>query len=271
LHALLIHPAVQAVLAPFLVALLTAELLQRLRLSGLSAIAGLAVTVYLVSGFSYAPLTTNSKIIWICIGSGLLAIPLIVLNTSLWRPLLTVLGAAAGVWVAQRLLLQHSTPVALQWGLGLALYVGWQVFWMDTLHELPVRASSAGIALGLGSGAVLMIAGATLMGKYNLAIGSAAAAFLFIMFVSNSHLMASRSFTLPLALLSALTTSLAVLSGKLPWYILSVFALIPLTAKLPVADRSAVWVQATLLTTATLAVALGAVYISWRIHGWHAF
>ena len=45
MQALLNHPAVQAGLAPFVVALIVAELLLRMRLSGLAIIAGFAVTV----------------------------------------------------------------------------------------------------------------------------------------------------------------------------------------------------------------------------------
>ena len=271
MQALLTHPLVQAVLAPFLVALLTAELLQRLRLSGFAIIAGFAITVYLVSGFAYAPLTGTRKIIWLGIASGLLAIPLSLLNWSLWRPVLTVLAASAAVWVVQRVLLQQPTAVALQWGVGCALFVGWLVFWMDDLQDSPVRAASAGMALGLGSGAAIMIAGSTVLGKYDLAIGSAAAAYLFIMFVSNRHLPCGRSFTLPLALIIGLTGCLAVLTTKLPWYALVVLAVIPLVAKLPISDRSSVWVQAILLSAATLACALLAAYLSWRINGWTAF
>jgi hypothetical protein len=271
LHALITHPAIQAVLAPFLAALLTAELLQRMRLSGLAIIAGFAITVYLVSGFAYAPLTGTRKIIWLCLASGLIAIPLSLLNWSLWRPLLTVLGAAAAVWVAQRILMQHPTAVALQLGAGCALYAGWIIFWMDDLQDAPVRAGSAGMALGLGTGAAIMIAGSTVLGKYNLAIGSAAAAYSFIMFASNTHLSCGRSFTLPIALIAGLSGCLVVLTEKLPWYALAVLAVIPLAAKLPVSDKSPVWVQTTLLSAATLACAVGAAYISWRINGWAAF
>ncbi|HUX89774.1 MAG TPA: hypothetical protein VMV48_03695 [Gallionellaceae bacterium] len=271
MHALLTHPAVQAVLAPFLVALLTAELLQRMRLSGLAIIAGFAITVYLVSGFAYAPLTNIRKIIWLCIASGLLAVPLSLINWALWRPVLTVLAVASALWVTQRLLLQYPIAITLQWGAGCALFVGWLTFWMDDLQDSPIRAGSAGMALGLGTGAALLIAGSSLLGKYDLAMGSAAFAYLFIMFVSDSHLPCGRSFTLPLALVAGLTGCLAVLTAYLPWYTLLVLALIPLAAKLPVSDRSPVWVQITLLSAATLAFALGAAFLSWRIHGWAAF
>lgn len=270
MHALLTHPAAQAVLAPFLIALLTAELLQRMRLSGLAVIAGFAITVYLVSGFSYAPLTSTHKLVWLSVASGLLAIPLSLINGSLWRPVLTVLAAAAAVWVAQRILMQQPTAVALQWGAGCALYVGWIVFWMDDLQGSPVRAGSAGMALGLGTGAAILIAGSSILGKYDLAIGSAAAAYLFIMFASNSHLSCGRSFTLPLSLIAGLSAILAVLTARLPWYALAVLALIPLAAKLPVSDKSPVWVQTTLLSAATLVCASGAAYLSWHSNGWAA-
>lgn len=271
MHALLTHPAVLAFLAPFLIALLTAEVLQRLRLSGLAIIAGFAVTVYLMGGFSYTLQSGTQKIVWLVIVSGLIAIPISPGNWSLWRPVLIVLAIAAFVWVAQRALLQHSTATAIQWGVGCAVYVGWIVFWMDALADTPVRAASAGMALSLGTAAALLIAGISVQGKYDLAIGSAAFAYLFIMFVSNSLLPCGRSFTLPLSLIAALTACMAVLSAKLPWYVLAVFAVIPLTAKLPVSDHAPVWIQATLLSSAALACALAATYLSWHVHGWAAF
>jgi len=91
------------------------------------------------------------------------------------------------------------------------------------------------------------------------------------MLVSNSHLPCGRSFTLPLSLIAGLTGCLAVLTVKLPWYVLPVLAAIPLAAKLPVSVKSAVWLQTVLLSAATIACALGAVYLSWRINGWAAF
>ena len=271
MQAFLTHPAVQAVLAPFLISLLVAELLQRIRLSGLAIIAGLAITVYLLGGIAFPPLTGSQKIIWLSIASGLLAIPLSLFNWSLWRPVITVLAAAGAVWVVQRTLLQQPTAVALQWGAGCALYTGWIAYWMDDLSNSPVRAGSGGLALGLGTGVTLLIAGSTLLGKYDLAIGSATAAYLFIMFVSNNHLPCGRSFTLPLALVTATTGCLAVLTTKLPWYALAALAVIPLAAKLPVSDKYSVWVQTTLLSAATMALALLAAYLSWTIHGWTAF
>jgi hypothetical protein len=271
LHALLAHPAIQAIAAPFLVALLSAELLQRLRLSGLALIAGLAIAVYLLSGLSFSLQGSMHKIVWLSIGAGLLGIPLGLANWWLWRPVLMVLAAAAMLWVAQHALLQHPLAITLQWGAGCALYVGWLVFWMDELHDSPLRAASAGLGLALGTSAVLLLAGVSLPGKYDLALGSAVFAYLLIMVASNSLLPCGRSFTLPLSLLAGLTACMGLLNANIPWYILGVLAVIPVIGKLPASDRSPLWIGATLLGFASLLLAVAAAYLSWRIHGWHAF
>lgn len=267
MHALLTHPALQAVIAPFLIALLSAELLQRLRLSGLAIIAGFAITVFLISGFGYTHLSATRKIIWLGLSSSLFAILLTLISGSLWRPVLAILAATAAIWVMLPSLAQYNISHAMLWGTGIALYAGWIVFWMDDLHDTPVRAASAGVALGLGTGATLLIAGVPILGKFDLAIGSAAFAYLMIMLISNSHLPCGRTFTLPLALIAALSGTVALLTTRLPWTIFAILAAIPLVAKLPISDKSPVWIQSTLLTTATLLCAVGAAYLSWRIHG----
>lgn len=267
MHELLAHPAVQAGLAPFLLALLTAELLQRLRLSGLAIIAGFAITVYLVSSFAFEPLTSTRKIIWLGLASGALAVVLTLLNSSLWRPVVAVLGGAAAVWVCIRVLQQQEIGTALQWGTGCALYAGWLVFWMDTLHESPVRAASAGMGLALGTGVAVLVGASALLGQFGLALGAATMAYLLIMMLSNSYLPCGRTFTLPLALISGLLACLAVLTARLPWYTLPVLAAIPLAARLPVSEKLGVWVQSTLLSTATMTLAAVAVYLSWRVNG----
>ena len=271
MHAFISHPVFQAVFAPFVVALFTAELLQRLRLSGLSIIAGLAITVYLIHGFYFEPLTATRKIILLGLGCGVVAIPLIILNWSVWRIVLTVFTGSAAIWVALPSLMSHALPVAMQWGIGIALFAGWVTYWMDTLEDTPVRAASAGWGIGLGTGLALMLAGYPVLGKLNLAIGFAAFAYLMIMFVSNSLLAAGRTFTLPLGVVSSLSISFVIVSGKLPWYLALPVALTPIAARLPVSDKSAVWIQATLVTFATLICAAITAFISVNRHGWGSF
>ena len=267
MQELLNHPAVQSGLAPFVAALITAELLQRMRLSGLAIIAGFVVTVYLVSDFSLSPLTTTRKIIWLGIASSLAGIALGFFNWSVWRPILTVAAAAAAIWVGLRVLQQPPLDMAMQRGIGCALYLAWLVFWMDDLRDDSVRAGSAGVALGLGSGTAVLFGGSALLGQFGLSLGAAAGAYLLIQMISNSRLPCGRSFTLPLSLISGLIASFAVLTTQLPWYALLPLAAIPLAAKIPAPEKRALWVQSLLLSLVALVCAAASVYLTWRVAG----
>src|SRR5262249_27614771 len=56
------HPAVQGGVAPFVVGLIVAALLSRLRLGGLALAAAFFTAVYFVAGFGFSPLTATRKI-----------------------------------------------------------------------------------------------------------------------------------------------------------------------------------------------------------------
>lgn len=261
------HPAVQSGLAPFVIALVTAELLLRLRLSGLAIVAGFAVTVYLASNFAWAPLTASRKIVWLGLASGLVGVLLCYFNGSLWRPVLAVLAGAATIWTGLPILRNQPLELAMQWAAGYALFAAWLVFWMDTLQQDSVRAGSAGMALGLGTGTCALLGGTALLGQFGLAIGAAAGAYLLIQMLTGNRLPCGRSFTLPLALITALVGSMAVLTTQLPWYALTPLAVIPLAVKIPVSEKLQLWVQSLLLAVPTLTCAAGALYLTWRVTG----
>lgn len=268
MQELLNHPAIQAGLAPFLVALITVELFLRIRLSGLAIIAGFAVTVYLAIGFTIEPLTAARKIVLLGSISALLALVL-TLSQSRWIGwLLPVLGSAAAIWTVQRIL-QHQAPqVVALWGAGCAAYVAILVWNMDALsdHE-PLRAASAATALGIGTGGAALVGASALLGQFGLALGSAAAAHLLIQMVSNKPLPTGRIFTLPLAVIAGLTGCLAVLSAQLPWYALPIIAVIPVLARFAPLPNRSVRIQSLLLLILTFALAGGAIYVTWRVAG----
>jgi hypothetical protein len=256
LQELLNHPAVQAGLAPFLVALITAELFQRMKLSGLAIIAGFAITVYLASNFTLEPLTAVRKIVLLGLCSALLALLLTLLQARWLVWLLAILGGAAAIWTVQRVLQQQTPQVMILWGAGCAAYVAILVWGMDKLlDQQPLRAASAGTALGIGTG------GAALVGA------SAAAAHLLIQMVSNQSLSTGRTFTLPLAIIAGLTGCVAVISAQLPWYTLPILATIPLAAWLVPLPHSSIRIQSLVLMLLTFFLAAGAIYLTWRVAG----
>lgn len=268
LHELLNHPAIQAGLAPFLAALIAAELFQRARLSGLAIIAGFAATIYLASDFNFDPLTASRKIVLSGLAGAVLALLLDLLRSRWFGSLLPVLGGAAAIWTAQRILQQQEPQLVLQWGAACAAYVAILVWGMDKLlDQEPLRAASAATALGIGTGGAALVGASALLGQFGLAIGSAAAAHLLIQMLTNQALTTGRVFTLPLALIAGLTGCIAVLSARLPWYALIILAGIPLAARLVPLPGSSVRVQSLLLVLLTFAFAGGAIYVTWRVAG----
>ena len=267
MHELLNHPAIQAGAVPFLAALLTAELLQRLKLSGLAIIAGFAATIYLASDFSIEPLTASRKIVALGLAGALFALPLSLLNARWTGSMLATLGAAAAIWTTQRILQQQEIPLMLLWGAGCAAYVAGLIWTMDRLDKEPLRAATAATALGMGTGGAALLGASALLGQFGLAIGSAAAAHVLIQIVSKQTLPAGRTLTLPVALITGLTGCLAVLSAQLPWYTLIVLACIPLAAWLLPLPNKPPLIQSLLLALLTGTLAAAAIYLTWRVAG----
>jgi hypothetical protein len=267
MRELLNHPAVQGGLAPFVVSLIVAELLQRLRLSGLAIIAGFTLTVYMIGGLAFDPLTASRKIVLAGLLSALLALILLKYSPRWMRAVLAAAGGGVALWMASRILQQQDTSSMVAWGAGCSLYVAWLVFWMDGLRGAPVRAGSAGLALGLGTGAAALFGASASLGQFGLALGAAAGAYLLIQMLTNRLLPCGRSYTLPLALIAGMTGCLAVLTAQLPWYVLPVLGVIPLTVKIRIFEKQALWLQSVLLSVLPMACAAVAVYLTWRVAG----
>ncbi len=271
MQELLNHPAVQAGFAPFLVALITALLLRHFRLSGLSIIAGFAITIYLASNFNFEPLTSSRKIVLSGLLAAAVALPF-TLSLSLWQArwmsyLLAILGGATAVWAAYGILRHQETQTFTLWAACCAAYAAVLVWGMDRLAQQPLRAAGAATALGIGTGASALVGASALYGQFGLAIGSAAIASLLIIFITNRPLPVGRTFTLPLSIIAALTGCLAVLSASLPWYALLSLAIIPLTAlRMPLPGNS-LRVQSVLLTIATFVLAGISIYFAWQSAG----
>ena len=265
---LLNHPAMQGGIAPFFTALLAAALLRRWNLSGLALIAGFLVTAFMIGVLGIEPLTATRKTILLGVFAALLGI---FLSKSSWRFMRSTLALAGGltsIWVIWRILVQHNEFLtALPWAIGCASYAGWLIFWSDKLHNQPVRAGSAGLALGLGTGVAALFGSSVTLGMLGMSLGAASGAFLLLQLLGMRPLACGRSFTLSLSLLAALVGCLGTLTANLPWYALMILAAIPSAAQIPVPQKSSIWLQSLQLSAAALLCAAGAVYLTWRVTG----
>lgn len=263
------HPAIQSGLAPFLTALIVAESLRRLRLSGLAVIAGFCMTVWLVAGFDFEPLSATRKIILAGLAAtvvGLLA-DLIAGRWQVVRYLAVAGCGGTAVWVLWPVLQQKETRDLLVAGVGVVVFAIWIGLCADRLADMPVRASVAGTALGTGVGISALLGASALLGQMGIAVGAACGAYLLVQFFSDKTLSCGRTFTLPVSLLCGAIAPAAVLLASLPWYCLPVLALIPVIVCIPLPRHWSVRQQSFPLMMLAGSCAAWSAYMVWRETG----
>jgi hypothetical protein len=259
------HPAVQGGVAPFIVGLIAAALLQRLRLGGLAVAAAFFTAVYFVAGFNLSPLTATRKIFLI----GLAAPALGVLFDFAFTPartaaLLAALTVAAGAWGFWPFI--GHKPLSEIWlaASAAALALAFSVWFSHKMLAADgVRAGAAGLALGLGTGAAAILAGSASYGLLGIALGAGSGAFLLVQMISGKKAAAGATFMLPAASLAGLLAVGSMFLAKLPWYAVVALALVPVGAWLPAPPRP-VWLQAFLLSLFAFIIAGGACFLAWH-------
>jgi hypothetical protein len=266
---LLNHPAIQAAAAPFVAGLIAAGLLYRARLGGLAVIAGFATAVAMISGFNFTPLTATRKIVLLGLLSPLAGIAVdMAFRPNRWVNIaLALAAAAASLWVFWAVLVQKEFADALRLGAITAIATGAIALLTLSLAGKPVRAASAGLALGLGSGICAVLAASALYGQYGIATGAACGAFLLLQMMLGRGVAAGATFALTAALLTGLFGAAAMLLASLPWYALALLVLIPVGARVPLPRQAPVWLQAILASICAMLPALAAFYLTWTFTG----
>jgi hypothetical protein len=269
-NELLNHPAVQGGLAPFVAAMIVALVLGRARLGGLALVVAFCTTVYLVSGFVFEPLSATRKIVVLALAAPVigLMVDFAFKPTRLGTAILALAAGAATVWVFWLVLEQKDLKIALSFGGGSALFVAWMVgFSQSFLSQHPLRAGAAGLGLGIGVGVSAVLGASALYGIYGISLAAGAGAFLLPQMISGKKSEAGASFTLPLTLVGGLLAVATLILAQLPWYSLPALAFIPLAARMPAPERSALWIQAVTLSACTVAVAAAAIALTWLSGG----
>lgn len=265
MQELLNHPAVQGGIAPFVTGLIVAALLAPVRLAGLAAIAGLAVTVYLVGAFNFVPLTATRKILLVAMVAAPIGVcaDLAFKPTRASGPVLGLLFGAAAVWVFWSVLSQKPTNEMLIRGGGVAVLVAWMVAAFHGLSDRPVRAGAAGLCLGVGAGIAAILAASASFGQYGLAVGAACGGFLLVQMIRGRTIAAGATLTVTTGVALGLIASGAMMLAELPWLALPVLALVPLAARIPLPRGVPVWSEAILGSLLAAIPAAAACYIVW--------
>lgn len=266
MQELLTNPVIQSSAAPFLVGLVAAAFLFPLRLAGLAAGAGFLAAVWLIGAFGFEPLTATRKIVVLAAGAPVLGVlaDLAFKPTRATAPILGALFGVASVWVIWSVLVQKPAQEAVLLGGGVAVFMLVVVALTVSLQDRAVRAGSAGLFLGLGTGAGAIIGASALLGQYGLALGAACGAFLLLAMILGKRVVAGATFTLTASVGAALVAAGAMVLARLPWTSLAAFALIPLAVRLPLPEKSPAWIQAIVASLYALVPAAGAGWLAWQ-------
>ncbi len=267
---LLDHPVVQGGVAPFVAALIVALVLGRFRLGGLALVVGFCTTVDLVSGFVFEPLSATRKIVLLALVAPVIGmmVDFAFKPTRLGNAILALAAGVATVWVFWPVLQQKELQTALAAGGGSALFLAWLVgFSQVFLSPQPIRAGAAGLGMGIGVGISAVLGASALYGIYGISLAAASGAFLLPQMLGGKKFEAGATYTLPLALVAGLLAAATLILAQLPWYSLLALAFIPVAARLPAPEKSALWIQAVTLSAYTLAIAAAAIVLTWRSGG----
>lgn len=265
---LLQNPAIQAGIAPFVLALPLAFLLARTKLLGLAQLAGFLVLAGLAIGFSFESLTALKKLVLLAVGSGVavLVLELLPVRSSALRWAVLALLAGGCIWMLWRLLAQkESTAAAVLTGAVAVAYVAALAGSMLHISKDPVGGASAGLMIGLGTGAVAILGASAVLGSATIAVGAAAGATLLAQMV-RGQAPAGTSVSLPAATVTGLAGVLATQSAVLPWYCLLPILAAPWATRLVSPERlPKAWVRAFACSALALIPMLVAIALAWAL------
>ena len=232
MNELLQHPAVQAGIAPLLMALAVAAALWRTRLAWLAVAAAYVTAVALSVGFSLQPLTAGRKVTLLIALAALLgaALDTIRLPARWLAPLLGIAGGLLAWWVFASVLGQPEWGERTWVALGLFVFVAAHTALVLRLAADGAAAGAVGVAGGIGIGIAALWSASIGYFVGGVAMAAGAGALMLLQFGVRRLRAPGFTGTLPLAFGLALFGAASALLAQLPWFVLPLLLLVPLAA-----------------------------------------
>jgi hypothetical protein len=272
MSALFEDPMVQAGLAPFLVALVLALSVVRVRLPGLpglALVAALITTLWLTTGIGFTPLSASRKVVLVVLLAPMIGLVLDLTGQRhrLWLPAVAVLLGGASLWVFQSLLVQLDGAAVWWQGGGVALFVALMTGLTLRLRDDGPAAAAAALGLGLavGVGALLSASIGTLMNGMALAAGGGA--LLLVQFLLAARLATGWTAALTTAAGAALFAAGTVMLAEGRALTLALLLLVPLVVGLPLFQQRAPRLRTALLGLSAGVAALLPMGAAWFATG----
>lgn len=258
------HPAIQAALAPFVVALLLGFALGRTRGAWLAPVAGYATYLALGPGLAFTPLTANRKTMLIVLAAPVLGF----VADRLRRPHLAAAGLAllaglASLWVFAKVLAQREGIALVAPAAFMAIAVATIVACTTALRRDGVRASAGGIGLGLGVGIASVLSASLGYLLAGIAIAVACGALAIVQALTRRPSSAGLLGTATLGIAAAYFAAGAFMLAEMPWYAFALMPTIPLAVLLPAPGAAVSLKRGTILVGYALAAAVLPTLAAW--------
>lgn len=289
MESLLQEPAVQAGVAPLLVALLVGALAAAMTatlgarrtagtndsaggfaglatgVAGCAVAAALLTTLGLTTGVSFTPLSASRKLLLLVLAAPLLGLAL---DLTGWRhrvlaPALAVLLGASTAWVFQSVWAQAEALPPMAWGV--AAFVAVLAALVLRLRDDAVAsaATTLGLGLAVAVSAVLAASIGTLMN--GMAVATAGGALLLLQLLLARTVPSGWTAALTTAAAAPLMAAATLVLADLRWPVLPALAVVPLVAGLPLLPRRSLRLRVRVLARGglTVAAALLPIALAW--------
>jgi hypothetical protein len=259
----LAHPAVQAAVVPFVVALVAALALGN-RWPSLAVAAGFCAAVALAIGWDIEPLSASRKAAFIGVAAGILgalATGTRVASHRGARVTCSIALGAASLWVITGLLRQMEPGTAALTGLLGFGFVALMVYGPG-LSSDSVRSNASACVLAGSAGVLALLAASALLATFAIAAAAAAGAVLLLQLTRIRSYAHDRNLVLPCTAIAALVVLLAVVTGGLPAYCALPLLAVPWVGAVSPFARGGRWLGAGVAATAATAPAIAAIALA---------
>jgi len=258
-------PEIQSAVAPFVVALISGLVARTIGRgwSPIGAVIGFLVAAWLINGVQFTPLTGTRKIILLAVAAGIVGVVIDAAGRLRLRPvILAVPSVGAALWMIWNVLARRDGSQWLILAGSASVYVAWLVVVLDTGRQRAIPTVCAGVALAIGTGAITLLSASALLGQLGFALAAANGAVLLLAVVWKNTSVGA-SFTLPVGMLAGLLGFAGLVFARVPWYGLTILAVVPLSAYVRLPTRMPRVVLAALHTLIGVGISAGAVALVW--------
>ena len=264
------NPAVQGGVAPLVTGLVVAALQLPLAQRGrplpwVAVLAGYVASTWLATGLAFTPLTASRRM-FVVIG----VLTVAAIAADLLRPRspraaagLAVVAMGAAVWCLFNVIAQRGALTAVLLGVGVAAYVGAQTALLMRVRGDGLLTGSIGVGLGVATGVAAVLSASVGFLLSGIAIGAGSGALLLVQVLGRRVVEPGCTGAVVTGVTCALFASGSLLLAEMPWFVLPLLLIVPAVTPLLDPARLRPMGRASALLVIALALARIPIAAAW--------